>query len=218
MSETVDFCTTAMIRPELLRRTYESFTEKLLDIPWDDTQLFLNVDPLPPGDAEKVVAVAKEFFGHVTSRTPDKPNFAAAVKWCWSSAGAPFLFHLEDDWVLRRPVSINALLEHFGTKKEGVMQIALRAYRYKYRMYCLSPGIFRAALYKRMAPQFDTSVNPEFQLHALKHSPKTVRGYTDIGTRPLVADIGREWIIGKPYAKVRGKGRKRTFITWDHPG
>jgi hypothetical protein len=59
----IDFTTTAMCRPELFRRTLESFDQNLAGISLRDCSLYLNIDPLPDNDlAVEVIGVATEYF------------------------------------------------------------------------------------------------------------------------------------------------------------
>ena len=97
----MEFTTTACNRPELLERTYSSFTKNIKGLDFKKCILYINVDPSPHGqNIEKNEEVAKKYFGKVIVNYPDKPNFARAVIWCFTQVRGEYFFHLEDDWVL----------------------------------------------------------------------------------------------------------------------
>ena len=202
--------TTATNRPDILAATYESFTSRMRGVDFSKSTLYLNVDPLPISSGRKAaIKVARRFFGNVVHRLPKKANFTSAVNWLWSQPSDEFIFHLEDDWELLENISINTLLGIF--KSNPILyQVALRAYRYKYRKFCLSPSLIRRPLYKRMGGRLDESINPELQLRFQPAKMrKRVTAYPDVGI--IVKDIGREWIHR---FKLRKPSKKCKFISW----
>ncbi len=105
----LDVMITATLRPELLRRTLESFTEKLFK-DWP-RRAIVNVDPAGLDvDQMEVVEVAYQFFPEVVYRTPPTAGFGAAFKWCWGQVTADIAFHLEDDWRLNLPVDMGTVM------------------------------------------------------------------------------------------------------------
>ncbi len=209
----LEFSTTAMCRPDILRRTYKSFCSKLQDVDFQRSTLYLNVDPLPSrAKAEDTVAVATDFFGTVICNTPSRANFTAAVKWCWSNVTGPYVFNLEDDWVLKNPVSIKTLCDKlnkpYKESKDNVVQVYLRAYSGSNKLkICLSPSLLSGDLVRRAVKIFDTNLNPEIQLRG-----KVVQGVSVFHAKPIaVKDIGRSWLKN---SKFKHPPKKANFTSW----
>lgn len=111
-----DITMTATIRPDILNKTLHYFVSNL----FKDTsrfRLIINVDPV--GDHKysewDVVNLAKEYFDNVVYNLPVKANFAKAFLWCWKQTTSPYVFHLEDDWALYRPVDFDAMMRLMDT-------------------------------------------------------------------------------------------------------
>jgi hypothetical protein len=203
----ISFTTTATCRPEILRETLRSFNENLRDLDFSETTLYINIDPLPDASLqEDTLEIARGHFGRVHHRFTKKGNFTAAVNWLWDTAPTDYVFHLEDDWRLDRPVSINELLSHF--EDPNVMQVALRAYPYDYKKLCLSPSVLSSKITKRFAGKLDESVNPEVQLRADFVKPEMIRV---VGSKPVIFDIGRKWLEGQGLSRGQVKNH---FTTW----
>ena len=125
----MDFCTTSILRPRLLRKCYQSFSKNLNGIDLSKCRVFLSIDPVPAAPwkhtAQQNIDVASEFFGEVVYRVSDTPSLANAVKWMWTQAESDFIFLLEDDWELLRPLSVDSMLKHFE-RNSLLEQIRLR--------------------------------------------------------------------------------------------
>lgn len=218
----VDFSTTAMARPDVLDMTYWSFSNNLKDINLKDCRLFINIEPLPVDvDRNEVIKVAEGYFGEVHANCPNKANFTAACNWLWSNADAEYIFHLEDDWCLIKEISIKSLLRPFkGNPK--LLEVALRAYPYVYKVCPLSPNVMHERYYKAIAGKLDESLNPEIQLRGKKFGidmpDKTsykgkVYVYPEDFNDIVVKDIGRKWMKSSKYKK--GGSVKAGFTTWE---
>lgn len=211
---TLEFSTTAMCRPGLLRRTYKSFCSKMKGVDFENSTLYLNVDPLPSVEqADDTIAVAKKFFGNVVSNVPKEPNFTAAVKWCWSNVTGPYVFHLEDDWLLRQKVDVELMckrLTNLYKDKHKVVQVYLRAYPGISReKICLSPSLLDGDLVRRAVQIFNTSLNPEIQLRGT-----VVQGISLNHTKAiLIKDIGRAWLNKTNFGHPPRKARFTSWIT-----
>jgi hypothetical protein len=214
--------TTAMLRPDLLRRTYASFQKHLKDVDFKYLTLYINVDPAPAGKytADDVLAVARRFFGTVVSRCSAKPNFTAAINWLWSQADTQFILHLEDDWEMINDTRMADVYRAFDAHP-GIYQVRFvgRAQSHKSQRIALAPGVTCRAFYSRVAGKLDESFNPETQLHevyrwkawgiasrercAVMHSSR--KGVV------LVRDIGRPWAARHQIAR---RGPKARFTRW----
>lgn len=217
----LSFTTTATLRPEVLARTYESFEKNLKGVRMKECVLHLNVDPVPNSPrffSRDVLNVAWSFFGQVRVRMTDKPNFASAVKWCWSQPMGDYFFHLEDDWELTEPIGIARMVALLAARQE-LACVSLRAYDHTNLQddrICLSPGLFRTDAARAIALNMVDTVNPEKQLR-----PRTelnVHGGRQglwtgiqIPDRPILKDIGREWLEKSGWKKQNGD----VFNQWE---
>jgi len=216
LEQQIAVTTTAMRRPELLYQTYESF-RRGTGLDFTKMKLFINIDPAPSnGSAIDTLDVAHHFFGPVVSNLPAVPNFAAAVKWLWSTVDTPFVFHLEDDWIMKRPVPMHELLAALKNDPQ-VLQARFRGYHVGnvLRRISLGPGLTRGEVCRRIGPRLRTDRNPETQLRDLSvfgihPQRKTIAATVPARTR-AVKDIGRAW------AKAHGVTRpshKEKFVAW----
>jgi len=110
MSFRVDITMTAVLRPTVIRQTLKTFCENMF-INRNEYRLIINIDPV--GDekttADDVLEVCNEYFNDIKFNVPDKPSFPKAVIWTWKQINTPYIFHLEDDWIIKRPVDIKRL-------------------------------------------------------------------------------------------------------------
>lgn len=221
----MDFTTTAMARPHIIDRTFNSFSKNLAGINLKECRLLINIDPLPPEIKRKqVVSVAKKYFKEVHHNYPKKANFTAACNWIWANATTKYIFHLEDDWELVKRVSVPRLLDYFE-KNEELLQVVLRAYKYRYKTCALSPSIIHRKMYSAVGGKLDTKINPEAQLRGKRFGIEmpTRRGtlnkrklivYPEAIKSVVLSDIGRRWINKTKYRKG-GAGKKARFLTWE---
>ncbi len=221
----MDFTTTAVARPMIVNKTYESFARNLKGINLKNCRLFINVDPLPPDvNRKNVVKVARKYFGEVHANFPEEANFTAAYNWIWSNAETKYIFNIEDDWQLIREVNVRQLLSFFE-KAPKLMQVALRAYRYRYLSVALSPSILHERFYKAVAGNLNPKRNPEAQIRGknfglkmparslkISHKGKVI-GYPGNIKQIAVRDIGRGWMKRSKYRKPRSS--KTRFVTWE---
>jgi hypothetical protein len=212
----IDFTTTSCCRYDLLSRTYNSFVSNFAGINFKQSTLFLNLDHYEGfGDVEKSIEVAKSFFGNVVHNVSEQPNFAKAVKWCWSNDfNTDFVFHLEEDWQLLKPVEIDDLINVFKKNDSDVVSVRLRS-RGRLRegvdnAIILAPSLFKKD-FLQIHKYMNDNKNPEKSIHdidfcARRQISKEMRikkSYSYVFTNAnmkkndksssLVEDIGREW-------------------------
>lgn len=119
MSIKIDITMTATPRPEVVEKTLQSFKDNLFNsAPELDYRLVVNIDPIPGfyDRIEETKEICKRFFPTFSIRSlHTDPNFAVAFKWAWDNIrpDTQFIFHLEDDWELLRPVNLLEMLELF---------------------------------------------------------------------------------------------------------
>lgn len=223
----IDITTSATIRPGLLHATLSSFRDNLLSTN-HDYRLIINVDPAGEKDktANDVIEVAKSHFDDVVFRTPKSPCFAKAVIWCWSQVESDLVFHLEDDWVMLRPIDLDKMLgtiaefTNFDSFRLAKQNQKCSKQRVKpYDRLSLNPVFIRKEFIKKAVQHMSPDKNPEKQLRAVdpecgKFIKKTSHGvYVEQGSGIIVRDIGREWmesngVYVKPTGFLQWKKRK----------
>ncbi len=129
----IDITTTATYRPELLEKTFNSFWRFIFSrYPENNYRLVINIDPvgreeLYPGQIEdisfRMLEFCRSYFDDVYVNFPKVANFAKAFKWCWDNVrvDADYVFHIEDDWELLRPVNFSRMLFLFRKYPELII-------------------------------------------------------------------------------------------------
>lgn len=183
---------TATRRPEILERTLASFRENMFT---DETpDLILNVDPVGPGDLRKVMRTARKYFPVTACRVPGRPSFPAAFKWAWLQASqareAEFVFNLEDDWELLRPVDLEGMTATLRSSKDlAILRLPAFPAGWEHMKnwnlfypwtgaffecpedlritagFCGHPSLIKIAFVRAAAPLLDDTRNPEKQFH-----------------------------------------------------
>lgn len=216
LEEQIAVTTTAMRRPEILARTYQSF-QGYTRLDFKRMRLFINVDPAPrDGSTKETLEVARSFFGEVISHTPRVANFAAAVKWLWSTVDADYVFHLEDDWIMRKPVRMLDLWDQLQINPH-ILQVRFRGYHVGnvLRRISLGPGLIRGEICRKISAGLKTDRNPEVQLKTLgqfsiQRVGKTIALTVPKGPR-VIKDIGRNWAMQRGITRPK----KERFIAWN---
>lgn len=216
----LQFTATAMRRPGIFRDTLQSFAANLRGVDFRASELYLNIDPLPAqGDIDLVLEIAGETFGHVFSNAPETPSFPAAVKWCWSQPTDELFVHLEDDWLLQRPVEIWDMLALMRADP-SLSLVNLRAYKHSDDRLCLAPGLWRTEHAKAIAARMRTDANPEMQLRAQR--PSNPYGGLHNGFKGkqfpaeiVIRDIGRAWMqVNSLRRDSEFNGNRNQFTRW----
>lgn len=237
----IDITTTATIRPGLLERTYSSFNENLFGRLPHDYRVIINIDPVGnmKYGPEAVIKVAQSFFNNVTFNVTESGNFAKAWRWCWNQVDADYVFHLEEDWLLLRPVNINHMIKILNTNKSLAtlrmmkfdVPTNMKFFRSKYRRakgfllaedravsFGGNPQLIKGEFVKQARIHMTDNRNPEKQfrndgspLWAEVVSKWDYGVYaTKPGEKQLVRDIGRNWRSKAGYEKKGGAG----FLEW----
>jgi len=108
----IDITMPATLRPGIFERTLTSFCKKMFT-DRDRYRLILNVDPIGESDCKPkhIIKIAKRFFPTVVAHVPKQPSFPTAFIWCWKQAFNDCVFHMNEDWVLTRPVDIDTVID-----------------------------------------------------------------------------------------------------------
>jgi len=228
MTEIIDITMTATIRPLIIYKTLQSFTQNML---FDKNmyRLIINIDPIGENvSREEVLKMTYNFFNQeqVIYNYPETPGFTKAVQWCWSKSNSKYVFHLEDDWTLLSKVRITEMIEilndhsnlsslrlnkiHNSKSKQAIDQ----GFIY-WPKIALNPTLFKGDFVQSAAPLMDIDRNPEKQLRKGKTEigkfvEKWNHGiYVMDGFARKVEDIGRDWMEGTKYTKKTG------FLNWE---
>src|SRR6056297_2343389 len=111
--EKIDVGITAIVRPEILRRTMETFYNYVIVPNWNyEFRAVVHVDALGPHNTtpstqmqEETAEVVKEFMQVDNVQLPvGPPSQHTALGRVWFQAKEEFMLHLEDDWIFHKPV------------------------------------------------------------------------------------------------------------------
>ncbi len=206
--KTLSFTTTAMPRPEIAQATYDSFTRNLLGLDFSKVTLYINIDSFPNQrddfKRQEVVEVARRYFGNVVVNMPDKPSFAAAVKWCFSMIETPYNFHLEDDWELLFPFHLSSFNQFFIPPH--IQQVALRSRGNVRQDFFLCPSFIRGSFCREMSEKMKIADNPEVEIRDIKnreeiYAKESFVMYPFDTQSLIVQDLGRTWIKSSGYER-----------------
>jgi len=110
MNEKIDITMTAVIRTGLLDETLKLINKRVCK-DRDGFRLIINVDPIGENTKPmKVIKVARKYFDDVVYNIAKEPSFPKAVKWVWSRATAPYVFHWEDDVNILRDIDVDHMI------------------------------------------------------------------------------------------------------------
>jgi len=116
----IDITMTSVLRPEIVRGTLKSFFKSMFYKNPDRYRLIVNIDPLGNGKAtaNDVLEVCKNHFKKVVYNISKEPSFPKAVRWTWDQVESPWVFHLEDDWIVHRKVDVDHMIEIMNKYKD----------------------------------------------------------------------------------------------------
>lgn len=220
----VTFCVPTVYRPEILEATLASF-RKHLDFNLHQLPLLLHVDAAPqplPCSADDVVEVARRFFTDIEVLVqPVNVGYPTAAKWLLSIAKTPWIFYLEDDWVMRRTVSLEDLYAYAASKTADTNIVQVRLSRSGVNnssLICTSPGLVRRDFYHMVAERMQTDMAFESQFKKLADEVYGTRKIARVfrsEKSDTVVDNGRSWRSDRGLRKPNEMGGLKTsFITW----
>jgi len=190
--EKIDIAMTATRRPEVLRRTLDSFIENVFKTT-DNFRLVINVDPIGlPIESMAVVDTAYEYFDDIVFNLPEKPDFNTAFRYVFSVATSELVFHLQDDWRACYPIDIDEMiailkknqslallrLSMFSSEKNHLMNWDHHRFPWNGKYFqcpitqrrqlgfCGHPSLIKNRFLKATVPVMDKKQNPENQFHS----------------------------------------------------
>lgn len=196
----LDVVITATLRPAVLDLTLFSFFKHFLH-QFKETRLIVNVDPLGRGQpqASEVINVCRRYSARVVSRCPTTPSFSSAVKWGWEQVESDVFLHLEDDWLLKKPIRLEQVLARLEASGD-VASVRFNLTRNPptdpplFPCLSLNPSVIRRAFIEQALPLFSCEKDPEKQFGNV---PQLARWkyayYGEPGESAYVIDIGKKW-------------------------
>lgn len=240
----IDITITATRRPEILRKTLDTFVQYCFKPIIDQCRVIINIDPI--GDnvpSCNVSDLVEMYFDRFIVGMPWDASFPRAFIWCWRQASAPWVFHLEEDWELLQSVDIMDMIRVMEAKPNlAVLRLPYRksnennqknwttfypwngtyfecpAGREKELGFCGHPSLIRGDFVRRTTPFMNPELNPEKQFH---------------GNHPIIMDIVKSYKygtwgkpndgayikdIGRDWMMLNGwvkKGAKAFFTNWE---
>jgi hypothetical protein len=240
VKQLIDITMTSVIRPDILRKTLESFCSNLF---YDDKysyRLIMNIDSIGEDkDPMEMVEVAQSFFDNILYRFSHTPSFSDAVMWVWSRIFGDYVFHLEDDWIMLRQIPLVEMIRileknddlaclHFLKKdisNRKRMNLFGTSYVYKDNYYIsrkpfgfsLNPVLVRAKFLNQILPNMDHNKNPEKQIRVKNEKMKEILYdwkygiYSKPGqTKTVSGKNGFHWRVDNNFVKPE----KGSFLTW----
>lgn len=177
-------------RPELLKRTLDSFGEKIFGN-FPPGTVYANIDPFcgTNADGDACEELIRSRFDKAEIFRPTVASFGGAVKRLWQKPQSRYFLHMEDDWEVLMSVVPADIEERFS---ENVVQVQMAArgrlylpHRYSYKttwrslfglkigkrthfdrpLFSTSPSFVERDFAKRCAEMMDPGKDPEKQLY-----------------------------------------------------
>lgn len=212
----IDLCIVATLRPELLRRTLESF-KKMIKYSGGINPI-INIDLVPKhvcghitihsrgeyqSDVTDIANVMKEFGFYDNSKTTiDDGNFSKAVKTVWENTTSDFVFHLEDDWEFLKEIDLDWCINDMKANNYDYMRFPKIHAPHLNCMYkvALQPSFWCGSVVRKLAKEMRTDKDPEKQLRTGQGNEPLDVILRSIQKKGLIdyknnccKDIGREW-------------------------
>tara|TARA_R110001592_G_C12898561_1_gene726381 strand:- start:82 stop:777 length:696 start_codon:yes stop_codon:yes gene_type:complete len=222
----LEFTTTACNRPEIIESTYNSFTTRLKNVDFENSTLYINIDPAPNAtNIIEVINIANKYFGNVIEYVPEKPNFAAAVLWCFNQVKGEMFFHLEDDWNLMRDVDIHQMIKLLGKDNTQCQlnKTPTLIPHHEKEEPAFIPNLSSKKYIDLYLPLMDDKINPEFQIKEIFRKNPKFQKNKSVNINPnyeFSRDIGRNWLFSKGLkrdyekTKINPKDKWSPWITW----
>lgn len=199
----LDVAMTATRRPALFAQTLRSFEANFFSRIDAPVRLIVNIDPVwgTGAEGDEVERIARGFCRDAIVHRPSAASFGAAVQRLWSTVTAPWVLHLEDDWLLDRPVDPNTLTSLMATPEIAEIRFnksRIRRFRIRRPRFSLNPGLLRREFIQNALRHFDPSLDPEKQIYRGPMARELFRRwrvefYGKRGDAAIVTDIGRAW-------------------------
>jgi hypothetical protein len=130
-----DITTTATLRPELLKRTLNSHIEYLFKEDIQYGRLIINIDMVGAEGIKEQQKKLQEIYNIIDGlpirsyflNLCNTPNFAKAFFWCWDKVECNFVFNLEEDWEMTRPIDFKQMM-NIMEEDERIVHLRLSSF------------------------------------------------------------------------------------------
>jgi len=243
MDDKIDITMTAVIRPSLLEGTLKTIVNKVCK-DRDGFRLIINVDPVgEPIKPMKVIKTAEKYFDDIIFNIAKEPSFPKAVKWVWSQATAPYIFHWEDDVNILREIDVDHMIKilkdhkklsslrlYKGRTPKGRKMFRTFNCRWEYhkegfyvakdwkKQFGLNPILIKSEFIQEAVTKMVQTTNPEKQF---RYSQKYMRPLIQKWQYGIYAKPGESRLIdGRKGEKWKqkmklNKPKGRTFLKWE---
>jgi len=121
-----DLICTATLRPELIKRTFDSHIKHLFRDNIKNARLIMNVDTVgarTPSEGRQLLDDIFEYvdsipFSDIKINTCHTPSFSRAFYWLMGQISEPLTFNLEEDWELSKDLDFERMVELFEVDKK----------------------------------------------------------------------------------------------------
>lgn len=132
--ETFDIMTTATLRPELIKKTFDTFIENMFGDHIKNANLIINIDMIGSDRPGKTLDQILEYldsipFRRIVCLAQKTPNFARAFYWCLTKLRYKYTFNLEEDWELLMPIDFKKMIDIFETDTTNLVHLRLSSFR-----------------------------------------------------------------------------------------
>jgi hypothetical protein len=234
----IDLCIVATLRPELLRRTLESF-KKYVKYSGEINPI-INIDMVPKSDKEldiisQMIGIVKENIGDFRKPTGHTAsivgNFAKAVKTVWENTTSEYVFHLEDDWEFLKKIDLDWCVYDMKCNNYDYLRFPKIGAAHLNCMYkvALQPSLWKGSVVRSIANEMKIDKDPEKQLRTGQGNEPLDKILIEVQNKGLkdydsncCKDIGRKWRDKQGLKKwnavepdkVTDKNRNSKNITW----
>ncbi|MEW6265760.1 MAG: hypothetical protein AB1641_22025 [Thermodesulfobacteriota bacterium] len=241
----IDITITATRRPDILRQTLASF-ERYMFPGFQDYRLIINIDPIGPSTEKETLAALKFFdLQYLVMSLSPSSSFPQAFHRVWSAATAEWIFHLEDDWELLRPIDLADMLAIMSAESDlAILRLpvfpagreAMKNWNLWFPWngryfecpadkriatgFCGHPSLIRGEFVRRTVQLLNPDRNPEKQFHDWRGNPTLIaevqRWRYGVWAKPSNSPAIRD--LGRPWMVTNGyrkAGNKAHFTRWE---
>lgn len=210
----------------LFKACLESFHQNLSGIDFNTLHMVLNVDPTinHQADRKPFEAILEPLVQTYQVRAAGTANFPTALEGVWRKAlwlKPTYIFHIEGDWLLDKPVKFSDLVEPL--EQPECYATTLRYYSFKEPKLCLMPSVWKAEYIEQfLGKGLDPEINPEWELRSRVKDINKARvvekkkqlfncHFPRLPQRKVLIDLGTYWKKGTGL-RANGIGKNYTHI------
>jgi len=118
MNDKFDIMMTATLRPDLIKRTFDSFIKNLFGDAITNAKLIMNIDMVGSKTPDKTFHEILNYLETIpfyikNISVSQTPSFSKAFCRCLGQLSSPYTFNLEEDWEMVKPLSFSNMIDLF---------------------------------------------------------------------------------------------------------